>query len=92
MLKNALLITSLSIFNIASCDTAPKRPNTVEYGVHADLNQPGFYGFDPETDENVYRPFDDPFMKGAQAVSAGDYLKLKEWERKLKEWGSSHCN
>jgi len=89
MLKIASWITILSI---SGCGTVfPKPPPHVQYGVHANVEPPGFYGVHSETKERVYRDFWDPLMKGAQCVSAADYKQGQAYLKEAREIAEKRC-
>jgi hypothetical protein len=93
-LNSALLILILSLSSI-SCQLfpqVPEFPEVVQYGVYANVNPPGFYGVNNKTKERVYKAFDDPSMKGAQALSADDYKKVSEWEASVVDLASKRCH
>lgn len=89
MLKRVLWGASLSL--ILGCNSIPPVPDHVQYGVHADIHPPGFYGVHNRTKERLYRPFEEPSMKGAQCVTLEDYKKLAEWAQKVKEVAERQC-
>jgi hypothetical protein len=76
---------------ISGCATLEPAPRHVQYGIHADVNPPGFYGVDSETHERVYRAFDDPFMKAGQALSAPDYQAFQRYIDYLKREAEKRC-
>lgn len=89
MRKLTLLITSLSL---AACGSQlPKAPHHVQYGVHANVSPPGFYGVDNQTKERVFRAFDDRNMKGAQCLTAQDYKEWADWVRAVKQIAERRC-
>lgn len=87
-LKIALLIISL---NLCACNTMPPIPEHTQYGIHANINPPGFYGVNSKTKARTYREFDDPVMKGGQCLSAEDFKKFQRYQKELKDWGEEHC-
>lgn len=93
MRRIVLLTISLSLTACASGwpSWAPKPPHGVQYGVHADVNPPGFYGVHTKTKARVYRPFDDPAMKGAQAVDADYYREGERWIKEVQKAVRNHC-
>lgn len=87
-LKSALLITVISAFG---CQWLPKVPQHTQYGIYGDVNPPGFYGVNNETEERVYRSFADPRMKGGQCLDSKDYKKMQQWIKQVKEQAEKHC-
>ncbi len=89
MLKTALSIIAISLIG---CGTLiPKIPRHTQYGIHADINPPGFYGVDNETKERKHKLFSDPSMKGGQCLDNKDYKALQAWVKVVKEIGETHC-
>lgn len=76
---------------MVACSGLPKVPGHVQYGVHADINPPGFYGVHNETKDQVYRKFDDPAMKAGQCLSADDYKAMQAWIKTVKDIVESEC-
>lgn len=87
MHKIALLIILTSL----SCAQLPKVPQHDKYGIHANINPPGFYGVNNETHARTYRPFNDPAMKGGQCLTADHYRAFESWVQSVKTWGEQHC-
>ncbi len=91
MLKNVLSIMILSVS--VGCGTIfPKPPPHTQYGVHADLARPGFYGVHSETKAKVYRPFNDPRMKGAQCIDPKDYRSGQNYLQQVREIAEARCH
>lgn len=92
--RKTFLTTSLSLglLAIAGCGSLPPRPHHVQYGVHANINPPGFYGVDSDSKAHIYRAFGDPAMKGAQCLTAADYKAWAAWVQKVKEAAEQRCN
>lgn len=88
MRKLALLIASL---NFLGCGSLPPAPHHVQYGVHADVRPAGFYGVDNQSKARIYRPFDDPAMKGGQCLTAGDYRAWANWIEAVKQEAERRC-
>lgn len=86
-------IVSLVILISASvaCSVIPPVPQHDQYGIHADVNPPGFYGVNNETHAQTYRPFNDPVMKGGQALSAKDYASFQQWIESVKQIADQRC-
>lgn len=88
MLKKALTTIALSL---SACESLPKFPEVVQYGAHADIKPPGYYGVDSDTGAKFYKPFTDPSMKGAQCLSPEDYKKSEDWVQSIVEIAKQHC-
>lgn len=88
MLKTALLIIAISV---VGCESLPPAPEVVQYGVHADVEPPGFYGVNNKTKERVYRRFTDPRMKAGQCLDAKDYKEMQAWVKQVKEIAEKRC-
>ena len=91
MLKRALLVMSLSVMSCVACESLPKVPRHVQYGIYPQVNPPGFYGVDNESRARVYRSFDDARMRGGQCVTAEDYRKWTRWIDRVKQMAESRC-
>lgn len=90
MLKRALLITSLAV--LSACQSPfPKPPQHVQYGVHADIDPPGFYGVDSKTKQRFYKPFADGDMKGAQCLSAPDFERGQQHIKDVNDIIKNRC-
>jgi hypothetical protein len=59
--------------------------------VHADVSPPGFYGVNNKTKKRTYRPLNDPHMKGAQCLAAGDYKAAENWTQQVIEIANRRC-
>ncbi|MGE3681943.1 MAG: hypothetical protein AB7G93_09470 [Bdellovibrionales bacterium] len=90
MLRSALLIAVSSLISCAGLNIDPP-PKYVQYGVHADISPSGFYGVDSQTSERVFRQFDDPAMKGAQCLSAADYMNVQAYITYLRQEAQRRC-
>lgn len=88
--KIALCAISL-VVSLAACSQLPPFPEVVQYGYHADVARPGFYGVNTETHARTFRTPDDPIMKGAQCMSLDDYKKSEDWVRQVKEIAERKC-
>lgn len=88
MRKSVLFAIAISL---SGCAQLPKVPRHVQYGTHADVNPPGFYGVDNESSERVYRTFQDPHMKAAQCLSVDDYRSFQAWVSQVKEIAEQRC-
>lgn len=89
MLKSALLITSLSL---TACGTQlPSAPRHVLYGSYSQVEPPGFYGVDSASKERVYRPFNDPVMRGAQCLTTKDFAAWAAWVEAVKKIAKDKC-
>lgn len=75
----------------AACAQLPPVPHHTQYGVHADVNPPGFYGVDNETRERKYRQFDSAEMKGGQCLTNADYRAFQEYYKQVKEIARRRC-
>ncbi len=93
MLKSKSLKTVLSIclLSLSACNHLPPVPRHVQYGVHADVSTPGFFGVDNESGGRVHRRFSDPHMKAAQCLSADDYKALSAWVQNVVEIAKKRC-
>lgn len=89
MLKSVLLIISLSF--LIGCPSLPKIPAHTQYGIHADVEPPGFYGVHNESRKRIFKTFDDPSMKGGQCVSANDYKAIQAWVKEIKQILENNC-
>jgi hypothetical protein len=87
-LKIALCAISLSL---PACNSLPPFPEVVQYGYHADVPRPGFYGVNNKTHARTFRAPDDPKMKGAQCLEIDDYKKSEDWVRQVKELAETRC-
>lgn len=85
-----LKILSLVII-LSACSSLPPFPEVVQYGVHADINPPGFYGVNNKTKAHVYKTLDDPSMKGAQCLNVDDYKASEEWISAVKQEAERRC-
>jgi hypothetical protein len=88
MLKNVLLVI---VINVAGCASLPPVPEVVQYGVHADVNPPGFYGVNNKTGARDHNDFFDPEMKGAQCVTNDGYRKYEAWVQQIIEIAEQRC-
>jgi hypothetical protein len=86
MLKIALLTIAIS-----GCASLPPVPEVVQYGIHANVEPPGFYGVNNKSKERVYRRFSDPRMKAGQCLDAKDYKEMQEWVKEVKEIAEQRC-
>ena len=92
MHKTASLKTSLSFLILTGCGSqVPDFPEVVQYGVHADVARPGFYGVNNKTGERVYKALDDPSMNGAQCLDLKDYSSSESWVQSVKEIAQKRC-
>lgn len=89
--RSALLILSLSVGGCATFPAVPESPRVMQYGIQADIGPGGFFGFDSETGERMFRPFRDPKMKAGQCLSASDYEKEQAWVSELRELAEKRC-
>ncbi len=69
----------------------PEQPEVIQYGVHANVEPPGFYGVNNKTEAHTYRPFQHPDMKAAQCLSADDYKKEEEWLSAVEQIALDRC-
>lgn len=88
MRKKILLLIAISL---CGCESLPPVPQHIQFGVHADIMPPGFYGVNSETKEKVYRSFNDPKMKAGQCLDVEDYKKMQEWVKTVKEIAEGRC-
>jgi hypothetical protein len=78
------------VFSVA-CSVLPPFPEIVQYGIHADLPEPGFYGVDNYTHQRYFKSFDDPSMKGGQCVNADHYKVTEQWGAAVKQIAETRC-
>lgn len=88
MRKSVLLII---LILSGGCETLPPVPEFVQYGIHADVQPPGFYGVNNKTKARVYRPFDDPAMKGGQCTDAAGYKAGEKYRIILENYFRQRC-
>jgi hypothetical protein len=79
------------VLAVSGCGSLPPFPEVVQYGVHADVARPGFYGVNTRTSERVYKPFNSPSMKAAQCMSAADYAKSEAWIASVEKIARQRC-
>ncbi len=87
MIKILLFLTSLEV----GCQVIPPFPEIKQFGVHADIEPPGFYGVDNYTHQRFYYPFDEKIMKGAQCMNAEDYKASERWVSSVKLIAETRC-
>lgn len=83
-------LLSLSLV-FSACGNLPPFPEVVQYGYHADVARPGFYGVNTKTQARTFRLPNDPVMKGAQCMTLDDYKKSEDWVRQVKEIAEKRC-
>lgn len=88
MRKLVLLTIAISI---QACAGLPEVPEIVQYGVHANIKPPGFYGVNNKSKVRSYRKFNDPIMKAAQCLSSQDYKKMQEWVKQVEQIAKEKC-
>jgi len=88
MHKKALLIIAISM---SACASLPDLPEVVQYGVHANVKPPGFYGINSKTKVRSFRKFNDPVMKAGQCLSASDYQKMQNWVKQVEQIAKEKC-
>lgn len=87
--RKTLLATLLSL--LLGCGSLPLQPDAIQYGVHADITPPGFYGTHNKTYTRVFKSFQAPEMKGAQCLSASDYKAYSAWIQSIEQMAFSRC-
>jgi hypothetical protein len=84
--KSALLITSLSILG---CSQLPPFPEV--YQCQFNGNPRAFYCINTKTKERLKIDAGSDVMKGAQCLSADDYLKSEAWVEFVKSQAEKRC-
>ncbi len=76
---------------MCGCNVLPPFPEVVQFGVYANLPEPGFYGVDNMSHARFYKKFDDPSMKGAQCLDVRAYKASERWIASVKLIAETRC-
>ena len=86
------LLVAAFVLSTMACAQLPKVPHHVQYGNYPQVNPPGFYGVDNESNAHIYKAWSDPDMVGAQCLTREDYKKWADWIQTIEQMAERRCH